>query len=80
LTSVRATSGLNQAPFAGQVFFFNNAGQSGNLPINFINGTPYLNWDAGLSKNIRISESVRLQIRMEAFNVLNQTLPISLPI
>ena len=75
LTSVRATSGLNQTPFAGQVFFFNNAGQSGNLPINFINGTPYLNWDAGLSKNFRISETVRLQIRMEAFNVLNQTVP-----
>jgi hypothetical protein len=75
LTSVRATSGLNQTPFAGQVFFFNNAGQSGNLPLNFINGTPYLNWDAGLSKNFRISETVKLQIRMEAFNVLNQTVP-----
>jgi hypothetical protein len=75
LTSVRATSGLNQDPFAGQVFFFNNAGQSGNLPLNFVNGSPYLNWDASLSKNFRFGETVRLQIRAEAFNVLNQTVP-----
>lgn len=71
LTSVRGASPFGQAPFAGQVFFFNNAGQTGNLPRNFLNGTPYLNWDAGLSKNIRFSETKRLQLRVEAFDLLN---------
>jgi hypothetical protein len=75
LASVRATSTIDQAPFAGQVFFFNNAGETGNLPINFINGMPYLNWNASLSKNIRFTESARLQLRMDAFNVLNKQVP-----
>jgi hypothetical protein len=75
LTSVRAASPFGQAPFAGQVFFFNNAGETGNLPRNFINGLPYINWDAGLSKNIRIGETMRLQLRAEAFNVLNSQVP-----
>lgn len=75
IVSVRAASPLGQAPFEGQVFFFNNAGEIGNLPRNFINGLPYLNWDASLSKNIRIRETMRLQLRMEAFNVLNNQVP-----
>jgi len=76
LTSVRATNAVGTAPFANQVFFFNNtfgAPENGNLPRNFINGTPFFNWDAGLSKNFRFNESMRLQLRMEAFNVLNKT-------
>ncbi len=75
LVSVRATSPIGTAPFAGQVFFFNQAGSTGNLPINFINGLPFLNWDAGLSKNIKIGEGRRLQLRMEAFNLLNNQVP-----
>jgi hypothetical protein len=75
LGTVRAASAISGTPFAGQVFFFNNAGQTGNLPRNFINGLPYLNWDAGLSKNIRFTETTRLQIRFEAFNVLNRQVP-----
>ena len=75
LSSVRAASPFGQAPFAGQVFFFNNAGETGNLPRNFINGLPFLNWDAGLSKNFRFGERMRLQIRGEAFNVLNSQVP-----
>jgi len=71
LTSVRGASPLGTAPFAGQVFFFNNAGETGNLPRNFINGTPFFNWDAGLSKSFRVREGQRLQLRFEAFNVLN---------
>ncbi len=75
LTSVRATNPVGTAPFAGQVFFFNNTGgasATGNLPRNFINGTPFFNWTAGLYKNFRFAESMRLQLRAEAFNVLNQ--------
>ena len=76
LTRVRAASPIGTAPFPGQVFFFNNVGGTpvnGNLPRNFLNGTPYFNWDAGLSKSFRFTESMRLQLRAEAFNVLNRT-------
>ncbi len=70
-----ATGGnLGTAPltgFPGQVFFRAQPGQTGNLPRTFINGPMYLNWDAGLMKNIAISEKTRLQLRMEVFNVLN---------
>jgi hypothetical protein len=31
-----------------------------------------VNWDAGLIKNFRLTESVRFQLRAEAFNVLNR--------
>lgn len=75
LVSVRATSPIGTAPFAGQVFFFNQAGETGNMPINFINGLPYFNWDAGLSKNIRVGEKGRIQLRMDVFNVLNHQVP-----
>ena len=75
LTSVRGASPIGTAPFANQVFFFNGAGQVGNLPRNFINGLPYWNWDASLIKNIRFNERMKLQLRMEAFNVLNKQLP-----
>jgi hypothetical protein len=75
LTSVRGASPIGTAPFANQVFFFNGAGQVGNLPRNFINGLPYWNWDASLIKNIRFTERMKLQLRMEAFNVLNKQLP-----
>jgi len=75
LSTVRAASPIDRAPFPGQVFFFNNAGEAGNLPINFINGLPFLNWNAGLSKNIRFSENTRLQLRMDVFNVLNKQVP-----
>ena len=75
LSSVRAASPIDQAPFPGQVFFFNNAGETGNMPLNFLNGLPFLNWNAGLSKNIRFTESTRLQLRMDVFNVLNKQVP-----
>ncbi len=76
---VRATAPIstvdptNPTPFAGQVFFRNRPGSTGNLPMNFINGPLYFNWNAGLFKNIRFGERLRLQIRAEAFNVLNRT-------
>lgn len=63
--------GTPNAAFPGQVFFHNQPGQTGNLPRHFINGPIYFNWDASLIKNVRISESVRVQLRVEAFNVLN---------
>ncbi|HEY0320729.1 MAG TPA: carboxypeptidase-like regulatory domain-containing protein [Pyrinomonadaceae bacterium] len=67
-TYVGATTGT----FPGQVFFNNAPGQGGGLERNFINGPFYFNWDAGMIKNIPITERVRFQMRIEVFNVLNR--------
>lgn len=69
--TIRAASPIGTAPFPGQVFFLNDAGSTGNLPWNFINGPMYLNWNAGGFRNIKLGESRNLQLRMEVFNVLN---------
>ena len=72
LTSIRGASPIGTAPFAGQVFFQNRAGSSGNLPINFIDGPIYFNWNAGMFRSFRMGERAKLQLRMEVFNVLNR--------
>ena len=72
LSEVRGAAALNQPAFAGQVFFRNAPGQTGTLPRGFLNGPMYLNWDAGFMKRIRTSETTRLELRAEAFNVLNR--------
>jgi hypothetical protein len=58
--------------FPGQVFFNVAPGQTGNMERNFVNSPNFMDWDASIIKNIRISEAVRFQIRAEAFNVLNR--------
>jgi hypothetical protein len=72
LGSGRASNGFGQPTFAGQVFFNNAPGQTGNLQRGFLNGPLYANWDLGLIKNIRLTENTRIQLRAEAFNVLNR--------
>jgi hypothetical protein len=72
IASIRGANPVGTAPFPGQVFFPNPSGSTGNLQRNFINGPIYVNWDAGLHKNIRITENTRLTLRAEAFNVLNR--------
>lgn len=72
-TSGRASNGFGSTPFAGQVFFNAQPGQTGSLERFFINGPNYWNWDASLIKNIRIKEDARLQLRVEAFNLTNST-------
>lgn len=67
----RASNGFGSTPFEGQVFFNVNPGETGNLPRTIINGPNYLNINAALLKNIRFTERARLQLRMEAFNMLN---------
>ncbi|HEX3086988.1 MAG TPA: hypothetical protein VHP99_20785, partial [Pyrinomonadaceae bacterium] len=69
--TIRGASPIGTAPFPGQVFFLNQPGSTGNLPMNFINGPLYVNWNAGFFRNIRVGEGKTLQIRAEAFNVLN---------
>ena len=71
ITSIRGANAIDQAPFSGQLFSYARPGETGNLPRNFINGPMYFNWDAGLSKNIKFTESTRLQLRAEMYNVLN---------
>jgi hypothetical protein len=71
ITAIRGASPLGTAPFSGQVFFNNPAGSTGNLPLNFLNGPWYFNWNAGFFRNFRIGEKRQLQLRAEAFNVLN---------
>ncbi|HUQ33476.1 MAG TPA: hypothetical protein VM095_15245, partial [Pyrinomonadaceae bacterium] len=71
IASVRGANPVGTAPFAGQVFFPNVAGSTGNMQRNAFNGPMYFNWDAGLLKNIRITENTRIQLRAEMFNVLN---------
>jgi hypothetical protein len=57
--------------FPGQVFFNLAPGQKGNTGVNTLAGPMLFNWDASIIKNIPINERLRLQIRAEAFNVLN---------
>lgn len=72
LGSGRASEGFGAPTFAGQAFFNVLPGQTGNMSRNAWNGPLYLNWDASLMKNFRITEKVRFQVRGEAFNVLNR--------
>ena len=45
------------------------------MQLNDLNGMPYINWDAGVAKNFRLGETRRLQVRVEAFNVMNSQVP-----
>jgi hypothetical protein len=73
LGSGRGAEGFGTTPFAGQVFFNVAPGFTGNMSLNAWNGPTYLNWDASMMKNFRIREGMRVQVRAEAFNVLNKT-------
>lgn len=64
--------GLPQT-FPGQVFFNVAPGQTGNIERNFLSGPLFFNWDASVIKNIPITETVRIQVRGEAFNLVNRT-------
>lgn len=59
--------------FSGQAFFNVEAGTTGNVARTLINGPRYHNINAALLKNIYFNETMRLQIRAEAFNLLNKT-------
>jgi hypothetical protein len=67
----RASEGFGTTAFAGQAFFNTNAGETGNMARNVIDGPGYFNINAALLKNIRFGETMRLQLRAEAFNLLN---------
>ncbi len=73
-TTGRASEGGGSTTaFANQVFFNAQPGQTGNLGRFSINGPLYVNLDASLIKSFSLTERVKLQLRFEAFNVLNRT-------
>jgi hypothetical protein len=67
----RASEGYGTTPFVGQVFFSVAPGETGSMGRAIINGPYYYNIDFSLLKNINFTESMRLQLRAEAFNLLN---------
>lgn len=82
-TQSQATAGPGIAPFTNQVFFNVPAGQVGQLERGFINGPKQFSMDLALAKRIRFTETTGIQLRFEAFNVLNRNnylLPLLLDI
>jgi hypothetical protein len=69
----QASAGYGTAAFPGQVFFNVEAGQTGNVARALIDGPSYFNVNLALLKSIRFTETMRLQLRMETFNVFNKT-------
>lgn len=72
-TTGRAAEGFGTTAFSGQAFFNNAPGQTSGLERAFLDGPWFTNVDATLAKNFRITESVRFQLRLEAFNAFNKT-------
>lgn len=66
-----ATLGYGQAPCANQAFFNIEPGQTGNLGRAIVNAPSFFKVDGTLMKNISFTETSRLQLRLEAFNMLN---------
>ena len=69
----RGAAAFGQPAFPGEVFFDNGPGQFGTLARSTINGPLFSQLDLSLTKNIKLSERMRFQIRADAFNVLNHT-------
>jgi Carboxypeptidase regulatory-like domain len=72
-SSGRGAAAFGQPAFSGEVFFDNGPGQFGNIGRATINGPLFSELDMSLTKNIRLTERMRFQIRADAFNVLNHT-------
>ena len=53
------------------VFAQPEPGSIGNTTRNEFRGPGYQNWDISLFKNFNVTESVRLQLRLETFNTFN---------
>lgn len=62
-TSSTLKPGLMAAPAPGTF---------GNFPVNSLTGPSFLNVDMSVTKRIRITETVRFEIKATAINVLNQ--------
>ena len=65
--------GINTQPWFDPTVFAQPAGAStfGNAGVNVYSGPGLFNLDAGLSRQIRLSERVGLEVRMEMFSATN---------
>lgn len=57
----------------GTAFLLPAANTYGNHGFNNLHGPQFIQQDVSLSKNIRATEGIRLQVRGEAYNVFNHT-------
>ena len=71
IASSGAASNGYGTSFPGQAFFNTNPGGTGNIGRALIDGPRYFNINAALLKNVRFGETMRLQLRAESFNLLN---------
>jgi hypothetical protein len=62
---------LTCAPLVSGGFCNPQPGAVGNLPRNAFNGPAFFNWDLGILKGFPISESKKLEFRVEMFNAPN---------
>ena len=46
-------------------------GTFGDFPVNSLSGPSYFNFDMSVTKRIRITETVRFEIKGTAINILN---------
>lgn len=67
----RAVVSDGQTPFNGQVFFHPQAGTIGGLQRRMFSGPATLDFNASVQKVTRVTERHSLEIRVEAFNVMN---------
>ena len=70
---------MSRAPFR-RLVAATEAGRFGNAGRNIARGPGFVNLDASLLKDFRVSESARFQFRAEVFNLANHAnfgLPIS---
>ena len=71
---VNAATGVRTAPGFGNNYTVTSQNTLRNLPytLNNFRNQPFQKFDVGLTKNFRIREGMRLQVRVEAINALNQ--------
>jgi hypothetical protein len=58
--------------FDPNAFVLPELGFFGDVPRNALRGPRYASWDAAIFKNLTLGARYRLQLRLEAFNVLNR--------
>jgi len=63
--------GLVCAPLVSGGFCNPQPGQVGNLERNAFNGPAFFNMDFAITKGIQITEKIKLELKGQAFNVLN---------
>jgi hypothetical protein len=72
-TPIRFASGAANRTYLNPLAFVNNAvsGTFGTVSRNAYRGKPYYQFDAQISRSFPIHESLALDLRLEAFNLLN---------